>query len=157
VAQVYRFTDENGQVRLMAEIDPTPGGVFNGGTITNPLTVATAVGDASADAALVAVAPTNGTSAIAAFLDSLTTQNGLFVGLHGNVSCSSDGTAGIPSLSVSGASPGNDAFEVSSGKITLSGSTIGFFGTVPAARPTGVAVSAAGIHAALVTLGLITA
>lgn len=34
---------------------------------------------------------------------------------------------------------------------------IGFFGTAPAIRPTGVAVSAAGIHAALVTLGLITA
>ena len=40
-----------------------------------------------------------------------------------------------------------------------SGSTqkLGFFGTTPAARPTGVAVDAAGIHAALVTLGLITA
>jgi hypothetical protein len=38
-----------------------------------------------------------------------------------------------------------------------SGPAIGFFGTAPAARPTGVAVTAAGIHAALVTLGLITA
>ena len=38
-----------------------------------------------------------------------------------------------------------------------SGPALGFFGTAPAARPTGVAVSAAGIHAALVTLGLITA
>ncbi len=34
---------------------------------------------------------------------------------------------------------------------------IGFFGIAPVARPTGVAVTAAGIHAALVTLGLITA
>jgi hypothetical protein len=34
---------------------------------------------------------------------------------------------------------------------------LGFFGTTPAARPTGVAVTATGIHAALVTLGLITA
>jgi hypothetical protein len=34
---------------------------------------------------------------------------------------------------------------------------LGFFATTPAAQPTGVAVSAAGIHAALVTLGLITA
>ena len=33
----------------------------------------------------------------------------------------------------------------------------GFFGTVPQAKPTGVAVTAAGIHAALVTLGLIAA
>lgn len=35
--------------------------------------------------------------------------------------------------------------------------TLGFFGTSPAAKPTGVAVDAAGIHAALVTLGLIAA
>lgn len=32
---------------------------------------------------------------------------------------------------------------------------VGFFGATPAAKPTGVAVDAAGIHAALVTLGLI--
>lgn len=34
---------------------------------------------------------------------------------------------------------------------------VGFYNTAPVARPTGVAVTAAGIHAALVTLGLITA
>jgi hypothetical protein len=34
---------------------------------------------------------------------------------------------------------------------------LGFFGTVSVAQPTGVAVTAAAIHAALVTLGLITA
>jgi hypothetical protein len=39
VAQVYRFTDENGQVRLFAEIAPEPAGTFNGGTITTPLTI----------------------------------------------------------------------------------------------------------------------
>lgn len=35
--------------------------------------------------------------------------------------------------------------------------SLGFYGTTPTAQQTGVAVSAAGIHAALVTLGLITA
>lgn len=40
-------------------------------------------------------------------------------------------------------------------KISLS--KIGFFDSTPVAKPTGVAVSAAGIHAALVTLNLITA
>lgn len=35
--------------------------------------------------------------------------------------------------------------------------TLGFFGAAPTAKPTGVAVDAAGIHAALVTLGLIAA
>lgn len=34
---------------------------------------------------------------------------------------------------------------------------IGFYGTAPVAQQTGVAVSAAGVHAALVALGLITA
>ena len=34
---------------------------------------------------------------------------------------------------------------------------VGFYGTTPVAQQTGVAVSAAGIHAALVSLGLITA
>ena len=43
------------------------------------------------------------------------------------------------------------------GTLNHDGSSVGFFGTAPASRPTGVAVSAAGIHAALVTLGLITA
>ncbi|MCP3880677.1 MAG: hypothetical protein GY701_20140 [Sulfitobacter sp.] len=37
------------------------------------------------------------------------------------------------------------------------GNTIGFYGTTPIAQQTGVAVSAAAIHAALVDLGLITA
>ena len=34
---------------------------------------------------------------------------------------------------------------------------LGFFGTTPIAQPTGIAVTAGGIHAALVSLGLITA
>ncbi len=47
--------------------------------------------------------------------------------------------------------------DASSGNgVKLSGS-LGFYGTTPIAQQTGVAVSAAGIHAALVNLGLITA
>jgi hypothetical protein len=41
--------------------------------------------------------------------------------------------------------------------VTQADGKIGFFGHAPAAQQTGVAVSAAGIHAALVALGLITA
>lgn len=37
------------------------------------------------------------------------------------------------------------------------GQKLGFFGVTPVTQQTGVAVSAAGIHAALVSLGLITA
>lgn len=42
-------------------------------------------------------------------------------------------------------------------KIGQSSSKLGFFGATPAAKPTGVAVSAAAVHEALVTLGLIAA
>lgn len=57
----------------------------------------------------------------------------------------------------------------SSGQITIGGTNatgvrvggtglnVGFYGTTPIALQTGVAVSAAGVHAALVALGLITA
>lgn len=38
-----------------------------------------------------------------------------------------------------------------------SGQKLGFFGATPVVQRTGVAVSAGGIHAALVSLGLITA
>lgn len=42
------------------------------------------------------------------------------------------------------------------GAMAIAGN-VGFYGTTPVAKPTGVAVTAAGIHAALVTLGLIAA
>lgn len=42
-------------------------------------------------------------------------------------------------------------------KVAWNTTGLGFFGTTPVAKPTGVAVSAAGVHAALVTLGLIAA
>ena len=43
------------------------------------------------------------------------------------------------------------------GALNHDGTTVGFYGTTPTTQLTGVAVSSAGIHAALVTLGLITA
>ena len=42
------------------------------------------------------------------------------------------------------------------GAIQADGLTVGFYGTTPIVQQTGVPVSAAGIHAALVNLGLIT-
>ena len=41
--------------------------------------------------------------------------------------------------------------------VAFEGTTLGFYSTAPVAKPTGVAVTAEGIHAALVTLGLIAA
>ena len=49
-----------------------------------------------------------------------------------------------------------DAAEFDSSGMTVL-EDVGFYGTAPVAQQTGVAVSAAGIHAALVSLGLITA
>lgn len=43
------------------------------------------------------------------------------------------------------------------GALNHDGATVGFYGATPTTQLTGVAVSAAGVHAALVTLGLITA
>ncbi len=43
------------------------------------------------------------------------------------------------------------------GALDHDGTTVGFYGTAPIAKQTGVAVSLAGIHAALVALGLIAA
>lgn len=46
---------------------------------------------------------------------------------------------------------------VANQELTFNAGKMGFFGTAAVAKPTGVAVDAAGIHAALVTLGLIAA
>ena len=67
-------------------------------------------------------------------------------------------------LKITGAPTGainNRALWVSAGRTELTGElevggNLGFFGTTPIAQETGVAVTAAGIHAALVNYGLIT-
>ena len=46
--------------------------------------------------------------------------------------------------------------EVQGGVFSHTGTNVGFFNTTPVAKPTSVAVSAAGIHAALTSLGLIS-
>ncbi len=50
----------------------------------------------------------------------------------------------------------DDELEID-GALNHDGTTVGFYGTVPTTKQTGVAVTAAAIHAALVTLGLIAA
>jgi hypothetical protein len=47
-----------------------------------------------------------------------------------------------------------DSIEIN-GAINHDGTTVGFYGAAPVVKPTGVAVSTAAIHAALVSLGLI--
>ena len=52
---------------------------------------------------------------------------------------------------------GTGAVDAATSVISIDTDKVGFFDQAPVAQPTGVAVTAAGIHAALVTLGLITA
>lgn len=79
---------------------------------------------------------------------------GAFVQVHGNEHAAT-GAVTIAAGNVSGGDillyTGAAAVRL---RITQAGE-MGFFGATPAAKPTGVAVTAAGIHAALVTLGLI--
>lgn len=80
------------------------------------------------------------------------TANQLFTG-------TAQGDAVLRAVSTGGSGTGKLwIVAASSGKrITIDSTGIGFFGAAPAAKPTGVAVTAAGVHAALVTLGLIAA
>ena len=55
-------------------------------------------------------------------------------------------------IAILDSSPNTDGIRTGS-----TGGKVGFYGTAPIALQTGVAVSAAGVHAALVALGLITA
>ena len=48
-------------------------------------------------------------------------------------------------------------FNAATAELSIDLNKLGFFNQAPVAQPTGVAVTAAGIHSALVTLGLITA
>jgi hypothetical protein len=58
---------------------------------------------------------------------------------------------------VAGGSVTVTAADGTTARIESNATGLGFFGTAPVARPTSVTVDAAGIHAALVSLGLITA
>jgi hypothetical protein len=79
---------------------------------------------------------------------------------------SSAGTGGDIAFSTGGGTvaDGNLYLQDGYGQIFMQGRSassggalqIGFFGATPVTKPTGVAVTAAGIHAALVSLGLIS-
>ena len=77
--------------------------------------------------------------------------------LHGAVSTGtgSGGAIRIATYGTNGAS--GTAIGTLTTRIECNVTGIGFFGASPVAKPTGVAVDAAGIHAALVSLGLIAA
>lgn len=73
------------------------------------------------------------------------------------VSLSHNGTDGLLDVAASSGQLTLGGTNATGVRVGASGKNVGFYGTTPIALQTGVAVSAAGIHAALVALGLITA
>lgn len=80
-------------------------------------------------------------------------------GLHYPWRIRTSGSTGLEFVTGSAAAIGSESFTLTALTMNTvsSAAGLGFFGTAAVAKPTGVAVSAAGIHAALVTLGLIAA
>lgn len=136
---------------------------FNGGTVTQATTFTAPVTvDLSADVAsrraLHVILPTAFDFSVEAFTFEVKNQFGLLsFTTSGDVSTNGNGlrTAG-GSISTTG---GQVAVQnvASVNQHVLASSQVGFFAALPTSQPTGVAVTAAAIHAALVALGLITA
>jgi hypothetical protein len=80
---------------------------------------------------------------------------GTAANLDGDIFLYLNTSSGTPGSILLNSSFGTTAFEVTRNAGT-SATEIGFFNAVPVAQPTAVPVTAAGIHAALVSLGLIT-
>lgn len=93
----------------------------------------------------------------------LTTGQGGPVGIRGGDAQGGDANGGdisiIPGNKHGTGTPGSTYLYAQAGHVVIEigDQKIGFFDTDPVAKPTGVAVTAAAIHAALVTLGLIGA
>lgn len=94
--------------------------------------------------------------------------DGITIGATEEFGITKQGAATIASLAATGNVSGVDGtftgnLSAVDGTFTgdlnhaTAGAKVGFYGTTPIVKQTGVAVSAAGIHAALVNLGLIAA
>jgi hypothetical protein len=82
------------------------------------------------------------------------------LGLQDLLMSTDDQILGGPTKDVGFAKYGDGEFwlgTTAAKRFRMNGTGLGFYGTAPVARPTGVPVTAAGVHAALVALGLITA
>lgn len=103
--------------------------------------------DATAAQATATAAQGTATGALTAAAAAQTTANGAATA----VAAETARALAAEALLAPKASPSfTGAIEVGAGA-----STVGFYGTAPIIKPTGVAVTAAGIHAALTSLGLI--
>jgi hypothetical protein len=155
------FVDGNNDTRIQGYIeftDPTTTPVFSGGTLTRPLVVdLSAYGGGAVPLTVIASYQAQSHD----FFDVINsdTNTRLFaVDPNGGTiayphSTESGGTTltGSGSLPLTGGLPG----VVGTG--ATGARSVGFYDALPVARQTGVPVTAAAIHAALVNLGLITA
>ena len=131
------------------------GSTFNGGTITEPLVIAPSA--EFADALTLRASPNgalNNTNLLVlesdagGFIGAISARAGLELDLQNN-------SGGLAVFTPAFAT----ALQLQQGTalIGTSAAQVGFYGQTPTALQTGVAVTAAAIHAALVNLGLITA
>lgn len=87
-----------------------------------------------------------------ASVDAVFTDDSGAIRLEGTITTSGTGTGDFSVATVTTSGAANIG-----GALNHDGTTVGFYGTAPIAKQTGVAVTAGGIHAALVALGLIAA
>jgi hypothetical protein len=144
VAQVYSFTDENGVTRLFAEIHPEP--AFNGGTITEALTV-----DPPTDTTALTLnaAADNTTDLLLIHADSTDLVNTEFlVDRHGNLRIASGGSfqeASITLVDNTSGNPGQIALDTFTGVLVgPEGSSNNLLTLAPAATHSGRQLSARG-------------
>jgi hypothetical protein len=144
------------------------GATFNGGTITNPLEIAPDASDNLNNGYLFLHSPFNEGSADGDPLVYADTHDGnrlldvrddgTFFYRSGDGAClvvfrNQAQTAGL----TYGESTGLTLQSSGAAYFVVTPTGVGFYGIAPVAQQTGVAVTAAAIHAALVNLGLITA
>jgi adhesin HecA-like repeat protein len=157
-AEVYLRTMGQSERAIAAVAAKRAGGGGGGGIpdpVTDPIVIETAAGSPDSAAALTVVAPTNGDE-VAAFLDSLDNQNGVFVGANGDVNISSDGTK--TSVTIASQAPGNHSLNVVNGSTVFGGgTTLGFYGATAATQPVVpmTTPSVQDVIDALVVLGLV--
>lgn len=150
------------------------GSAFNGGTITAPLVVATG---AATDVPLTLTPPAGAAALFTEVLHVGDGQGHTLIGADAGGDVYVTVSAGGPNFSVTAdasivlnatdsgifvAAPAAGEVQVQdhAGNPLIraeDANALAFFGTAPIAKPTGVPVDAAGIHAALVSLGLIAA
>lgn len=137
-------------------LNPSTSHGFNGGTITEPVVIATTDGNVIPLKIIASWNAQNQDFFQVVNSDTNPDTRMFAVDVSGNVIAFQHTSESTVNLKSDGGQIGGDLPGVV-GRGAIGNRTLGFFDQTAAAQPTGVAVTAAAIHAALVTLGLITA